>query len=157
MSRRWTVDGSGVGYPVPGTSRERPSSKNQQRLRAGEAWEDHDLVFPNNRGRYMATDYFVRQYFQPLVAAAGLPRVRFHDLRHTFATLQLSNKQPVKIVSEMKGHTRTAITQDLYTHVSAQMQRQAAAAMDALLTDAEPVAGGVAGGGSSASGADYAS
>ncbi len=93
-----------------------------------------------------ATDYFVRQYFQPVVGAAGLPRVRFHDLRHTFATLKLSIKQPVKIVSEMMGHTRTAITQDLYTHVSAQMQRQAAAAMDALLANAEPVAGGVAGG-----------
>ncbi len=131
--------------------------QNQLRLRAGEAWEDSDLVFPNNRGRYMATDYFVRQYLQPVVAAAGLPRVRFHDLRHTFATLQLSNKQPVKIVSEMMGHTRTAITQDLYTHVSAQMQRQAAAAMDALLADAEAVAGGVAGGEASATSADTAS
>lgn len=118
--------------------------QNQERLRSGEAWEDNDLVFPNNRGRYMATDYFVRRFFRPVVAAAGLPRVRFHDLRHTFATLQLSNKQPVKIVSEMMGHTRTAITQDLYTHVSAQMQRQAAAAMDTLL--AGPVAGGAAGG-----------
>lgn len=131
--------------------------QNQQRLRAGEIWEERDLVFPNNRGRYMATDYFVRQYFQPVVAAAGLPRLRFHDLRHTFATLQLSNKQPVKIVSEMMGHTRTAITQDLYTHVSAQMQRQAASAMDALLADPDAVAGGVAGADVAGAAADAAS
>ncbi|MCA1713098.1 MAG: tyrosine-type recombinase/integrase, partial [Actinobacteria bacterium] len=104
-----------------------------------------------------ATDYFVRQYFQPVVAEAGLPRNRFHDLRHTFATLQLSNKQPVKIVSEMMGHTRTAITQDLYTHVSAQMQRQAASALDTLLADPDVVAGGVAGGKDAAAGADAAS
>ena len=125
--------------------------QSQERLRLGELWEDHDLVFPNSRGRFMATDYFVRRHFQAALLEAGLPRIRFHDLRHTFATLQLSNKQPVKIVSEMMGHSRTAITQDLYTHVSAAMQRQAASALDALLSEdegssADDVAGGVAGG-----------
>lgn len=45
--------------------------------------------------------------------AAGLRRIRFHDLRHTFATLQVANNQPLRIVSEMMGHTRIAITQDL--------------------------------------------
>jgi integrase len=81
----------------------------------------------------MHPDYFVREEFGRVVAGAGLPRIRFHDLRHTFATLQLANQQPMKIVSEMMGHTRTAITQDLYTHVSAQMQRDAADALDAAL------------------------
>ena len=136
--------------------------QNQERLRLGEAWEDMDLVFPNGRGRYMATDYFVRRHFQRMLLAAGLPRIRFHDLRHTFATLQLSNKQPVKVVSEMMGHTRTAITQDLYTHVSAQMQRQAASALDVLLSadaddDLDPVAGSVAGGSQSEGSATSAS
>jgi hypothetical protein len=68
----------------------------------------------------------------------------------------------VKIVSEMMGHTRTAITQDLYTHVSAQMQRQAASALDALLStdgddDLDPVAGSVAGGSHSEGSAPSAS
>jgi len=57
----------------------------------------------------------------------------FHDLRHTFATLQLNGKQPLMVVSEMMGHTKVSITQDLYTHVSAQTQRGAAAALDDLL------------------------
>ncbi|MFZ0718455.1 tyrosine-type recombinase/integrase [Mycobacterium sp.] len=73
---------------------------------------------------------------------------RTHDLRHTFATLQLGNQQPIKIVSEMMGHTRTAITQDLYTHVSAQMQRRAADALDAVLrtNDGDVEAGSIDGG-----------
>lgn len=109
------------------------AKQNTQRLEIGTSWEDLNLVFPNSWGRYMATDYFVRQEFSRVLDRAGLPRMRFHDLRHTFATLQLANHQPVKIISEMMGHTRTAITQDLYTHVSAQMQRDAADAMDDLL------------------------
>ena len=110
----------------------------EERLRAGSAWEDGDLVFPNARGRYTPPDYFVRRDFRRIVERANLPRMRFHDLRHTFATLQLNGKQPLKVVSEMMGHTRVAITQDLYTHVSAQMQRGAAEALDQLLGAGEP-------------------
>jgi integrase len=84
----------------------------------------------------MATDYFVRHEFARILERAELPRIRFHDLRHTFATLQLANGQPIKIIGEMMGHTRTAITQDLYMHVSARMQRDAADALDALLVGA---------------------
>jgi len=109
--------------------------QNAERLRLGVAWEDNDLIFPNVWGRPMAPDYFVRGAFGKLLAAAKLPKVRFHDLRHTFATLQLSGNQPLKIVSEMMGHSRVGITQDLYTHVSARMQRGAASALDDLLRD----------------------
>jgi integrase len=109
--------------------------QNAERLRLGSAWEDHELVFPNGCGRLMAPDYFVQKHFVHLLEAAGLSRIRFHDLRHTFATLQLADQQPVKIVSEMMGHTRTAVTQDIYTHVSAQMQRDAADALDGLVRE----------------------
>jgi integrase len=105
----------------------------KHRMQMGETWEDNDLVFPTGWGRFMATDYFVRREFRRILDKGGLPHIRFHDLRHTFATLQLGNQQPIKIVSEMMGHSRTAITQDLYTHVSARMQRQAADALDAAL------------------------
>jgi integrase len=111
------------------------AKQNKLRLERGDAWEDHDLIFANAWGRFMATDYFVRQEFSRVLERAGLPKIRFHDLRHTFATLQLDRQQPIKIVSEMLGHSRTAITQDLYTHVSAQMQRNAADGLDAVLRD----------------------
>jgi integrase len=107
----------------------------------GDSWKDHDLVFPNAWGRFMATDYFVRHEFRRILDQADLPRIRFHELRHTFATLQLGNQQPIKIVSEMMGHSRTGITQDLYTHVSAQMQRKAADALDDLLSTVEASSG----------------
>lgn len=63
----------------------------------------------------------------------GLSRVRFHDLRHTAVTLLLLQGIPAKVVSEMLGHARVAITLDLCSHVLPDMQRDAAAAMDNLL------------------------
>lgn len=119
----------------------------EERISLGESWTDQDLVFPNRWGDYMNPEWFRRGVFQPLLKRAGLRPIRFHDLRHTFATLQLANNQPVKIVSEMLGHSRTAITQDIYTHVSAQMQRAAADALDDALRSAndEPPTGDAAG------------
>jgi integrase len=62
-----------------------------------------------------------------------LPPIRFHDLRHTAATLLLSRGLNPKIVSEMLGHASIAITLDIYSHVLPHMQQQAADAMDDLL------------------------
>jgi len=62
-----------------------------------------------------------------------LPPIRFHDLRHTAATLLLSRGLNPKIVSEMLGHASIAITLDIYSHVVPHMQQQAADAMDDLL------------------------
>jgi integrase len=69
-----------------------------------------------------------------LLDRAGLPRIRFHDLRHTAATLLLGRGVHPKIVSEMLGHSQIAITLDLYSHVTPTMQRQATDAMEAVLT-----------------------
>jgi integrase len=69
-----------------------------------------------------------------VLARAGLPQVRFHDLRHTAATLMLSSGIHPKIVSEMLGHSTTAITIDLYSHVRPHMQQSAAATIDQVLT-----------------------
>ncbi len=65
---------------------------------------------------------------------AGAPPVRFHDLRHTSATLLLGRGVHLKIVSEMLGHSTVAITLDLYSHVTPTMQSEAAVAMDELLS-----------------------
>jgi integrase len=75
----------------------------------------------------------LRQRFYPLLARAGLPRIRFHDLRHTASTLLLKQGVHAKIVSEMLGHATIAITLNLYSHVLPDMQRDATAAMDRLL------------------------
>ena len=78
--------------------------------------------------------YITTHRFKPLLKHGGLPQIRFHDLRHTCATLLLSKNANPKVVSEMLGHANVAITLDTYSHVLPGMGDQAAAAMeDALL------------------------
>jgi len=104
-----------------------------ERLRMGAAWEDNDLVFANKVGRPIPAGHLLRRSFEPLLKKAGLARIRFHDLRHTSATLLLGQNVHPKIVQEMLGHTRISTTMDLYSHVTPTMQREAAAAFDAIL------------------------
>jgi integrase len=72
--------------------------------------------------------------FKPLLGRTGLPQIRFHDLRHTCATLLLSKNVNPKMVSEMLGHATIAITLDTYSHVLPTMQESAAAAMEDTLS-----------------------
>jgi integrase len=104
-----------------------------ERLQLGAAWADATLVFPNEAGERMAASTFYRGRFLPLLQRAGLPAIRFHDLRHTFGTLLLLLGIDRKIVSEMLGHASVTITQNLYQHVSAEMQRDASASLERLL------------------------
>ena len=67
---------------------------------------------------------------------AGLPRVRFHDLRHTFATLALQNGVDIKTVSGMLGHFSAGFTLDTYAHVTTAAQKEAARTMEKVLTAA---------------------
>ncbi|MHB8311781.1 MAG: site-specific integrase [Candidatus Dormibacteria bacterium] len=104
-----------------------------ERSGAGDAWEDHDLVFPHVLGHPLSRERLVRLGFEPLLKAAGLPRIRFHDLRHTTATLLLSQGVHPKIVSELLGHSTVAITLNTYSHVTQTMSRAAADTLDSLL------------------------
>jgi integrase len=96
-------------------------------------WEEHDLVFPNLVGRPLEPTNLRQRSLFPLLARAGLPRIRFHDLRHSCATLLLSEGIHPKIVSDLLGHSQIGITLDLYSHVTATMQAVAAEAMGRLL------------------------
>ena len=73
--------------------------------------------------------------FKPLLRSAGLPDIRFHDLRHTCATLLLAKGGHPKIVSEMLGHSSSAITLDIYSHVIPGIEDTAALAMGDLLSE----------------------
>jgi integrase len=70
----------------------------------------------------------------PLLKRAGLPQIRFHDLRHTCATLLLTKNVNPKVVSEMLGHATIAITLDTYSHVLPNMQSEAAQAIEDAVT-----------------------
>ncbi len=102
--------------------------------RAGSLREENGLIFASETGAPLDRRYVTNCRFKPLLKRAGLPQVRFHDLRHTCATLLLGRNVNPKIVSEMLGHTSIAITLDTYSHVLPNMQNEAAKAMEDALS-----------------------
>ena len=79
-----------------------------------------------------------RRRLQTILERADCKRVRFHDLRHTFATLALENGMDVKTLSAMLGHVSAVTTLDIYTHITGDMQRAAAASIDRGIGKAAP-------------------
>lgn len=112
--------------------RRHKARQNELRLLTGSEWQDHDLIFTNSTGGAPDPGW-QRQIFQEELAKAGLPRLRFHDLRHTAATMLLSQGVHPKVVSEMLGHASITLTLDTYSHLVPVMHAQAAAAMDSML------------------------
>jgi len=111
----------------------------QERLALGPAWRDSGLVFTLADGGPIHPQRFTA-WFGQAAARAGLPRIRLHDLRHSYATLALGAGIHPKIVSERLGHATVAITLDVYSHVSPSMQREAAGLVASWLLDEPPVA-----------------
>jgi len=103
-----------------------------QRLAVGPLWEDHDLVFANGRGRALDGNNIRERSFKALLARAGLPAMRFHDLRHAAASLLLAQGVNVKVIAEVLGHADVTVTLRVYAHLMPSAQQEAAAAMDAL-------------------------
>jgi len=89
-------------------------------------------AFADINGEPLRKDNFVRTVFHPLLKKAGIGRIRFHDLRHTSATLSLSNGDNVKIVAERLGHSSPKMTLDVYAHSVPTLQRESAERMETL-------------------------
>jgi integrase len=102
--------------------------------RVGSLWSENGLIFASVTGDPLDRRAVTTLKFKPLLKHAGLPEIRFHDLRHTCATLLLTRNVNPKIVSEMLGHATIAITLDTYSHVLPNMRDQAAAAMEEALS-----------------------
>ncbi len=106
----------------------------QERLQLGPAWQDElDLVFTNAIGGPIEKQNLVRRSFLPLLERAGLPRVRFHDLRHSAATLLPAGGIHPRVVQERLGHSTISVTMDIYSHVMPTLQREAAEHLDRAL------------------------
>ena len=144
-----TATGGGVTFGAPKTAKSRRSirlpelalsslrrhrkSQLEERMRLAGLWKEHDLVFTTGVGTPMSRADLVTRSFKPLLRHAGLPEIRFHDLRHTCATLLLSRGVHAKLVQELLGHATIAVTLDTYSHVLPGMDDALANTMDEAL------------------------
>lgn len=104
------------------------------RLQAESLWVNRDLVFCNMVGDFLYPDN-VSVDFKKLIEKASLPHMRFHDLRHSAATILLAMGVHPKIVQELLGHTQISMTMDIYSHMLPSMQREAMDGLDNLFGD----------------------
>ena len=111
-----------------GKLREHLEDQNQNRQLAREKWQENGLIFPTTIGTPMAARNMYKD-FRKLLIRAGLPPIRFHDLRHTAATLMLQQGIHPKIVQERLGHADISMTLNIYSHVLPSMREEAAEKM----------------------------
>ncbi len=102
--------------------------------RLGDLYRDDGLVFTSGVGTLINPTNLRKRSFAPLLQLANLPPIRFHDLRHTCATLLFGRGVHPKYVQELLGHSNIAITLDTYSHVIPGMGGQTARAMEDALT-----------------------
>ncbi len=150
---RRTLSGTRGGHPVfssPKTTKGRRSVKltaraleaiegyherqQEEREELAGLWQDHGLVFPTRVGTPMSRHNLVSRSFKPLLKRTGLPDIRFHDLRHTCASLMLAVGTNPKVVQETLGHANVSVTLDTYSHLLPNMQDEAAQKINELLS-----------------------
>jgi integrase len=116
------------------------SAQSAERLTWGPAWTDSGLVFTREDGTPIHPEW-LSDAFDWRIRTSGLPRIRFHDLRHTHASLGLAAGVPVKVMSERLGHATSSFTADAYQHVTPALEEQAASTV-ARLVFGDAVRGG---------------
>jgi integrase len=112
--------------------REHEKRQVAEKLWAGSKWQESGLVFANQVGQPTQARRVIEQFHDAL-AKAGLRRIRFHDLRHSCATLLLVQGVSPRVVMEVLGHSEIALTMNAYSHVVPELQREAAQRMQAIL------------------------
>jgi integrase len=141
-------DGEGVKFSSPKTRygkrsislgvktveilRKHYEKQQAEQRKAGEAWKEYGLIFTTQNGTPMHPRNLLRDY-KKLLHTAGLPPIRFHDLRHTAASILLNQGVPVITVSRRLGHAKASITLDIYGHLIPTMQTEVAEMIDNLV------------------------
>jgi integrase len=97
----------------------------EAKIKVGPLWQDHDYVFCTSIGTHLNPSRDMLDQLKALLKKAGLPDLRFHDLRHSAATLLLGVGVHPKVVQEILGHSQISITMDVYSHVLPGMQQDA--------------------------------
>jgi integrase len=107
----------------------------EAKIKVGPLWQDHDYVFCTSIGTHLNPTRDMLDQLKALLKKAGLPDIRFHDLRHSAATLLLSVGVHPKVVQEILGHSQISITMDVYSHVLPGMQQDAMSRLNAVLKE----------------------
>jgi integrase len=92
-----------------------------------------DLIFPNKAGSPMDSDNMTKRFFHPALKAAGLPKVRFHDLRHTYASLLIEQGENIKYVQNQLGHATPTVTLNVYAHLMKPANQEAVCRLENTL------------------------
>jgi integrase len=108
-------------------------NQDEARQKAGSAWQDQHWVFCTEVGTPLEPTTMLRYSFWPLLERAGIPRLRFHDLRHSSATLLLVMGVHPKVVQELLGHSNISMTLDTYSHTIPSLQAEALNQLSTLL------------------------
>ena len=114
--------------------RQAKRKQSEMRLRAGSSWEnEHNMVFTRENGHFVRFKTLYT-HFKEIVKKMNRPEVRFHDVRHTYATLSLQSHVDPKTLSEALGHATVAFTLEVYGHSNDDMKQQAADMLDQLIS-----------------------
>jgi integrase len=150
VRRTLSTTGGGFRFTAPKTAKGRRSIKLpesalsslrkhceiqlEEKDRVTGLWKDHGLVFTTQVGTPISRQDLITRSFKPLLQRASLPNIRFHDLRHTCATLLLGRGVHAKLVQELLGHATISVTLDTYSHVLPSMGDRTATAMEDVLS-----------------------
>jgi integrase len=100
-------------------------------------YDDSGLVFATSKGTPLDAQNIINRHFKPLLRRVGLPEIRWHDLRHTCATLLLSRGTHPTYVQKLLGHASVQLTLDRYSHWMPSMGKLTASAMDEALEECD--------------------
>jgi integrase len=89
-----------------------------------------DLVFPNQSGNPICHNNMLKRHFNPALKAAGLPKIRFHDLRHTYASLLIDQGENIKYIQNQLGHSTPTVTLNVYAHLMKPVNQEAACRLE---------------------------
>ncbi len=141
VQNRWSLEEpktrqSRRTIPIPaGTMQDiKEHQENQsEHIKQANTYNNQGFVFANGNGEPLNERNIVRRHFKPILEKEGLPDIRLYDLRHSCATLLLSQGVNAKIVSERLGHASTTLTMDIYSHVLPDMQKEASNKLQDLI------------------------
>lgn len=125
-----------VGEKTISRLKEHKRRQKSQKKVMGDRWQENNLIFPSSIGTPMGPRNLLRA-FKKRVTKANLPEIRFHDLRHTAASLMLLDNLHPKYVSELLGHSDIVITLQLYSHILPTLQQRSARRIEDFVTKCE--------------------